>query len=312
MRRANRSIREYLEYYVLVLLARTPHWNSTQRPWTKGLLMAAIKKESAGNRSYRRTGDLSVQRSDMDAVLRTLAAKGSIKAAPGRGKWAITAKGKRVRAEIEQISKCPPGGKERAAQALLALANCRRNATRVLDVGTGEGFLAFKLAERGCDVLGIDSGSFNYSKESIQKATEKARGNGKTVLFRKADVRRLRGLDGAFDLVTSSQAVHCMKDQNACLRAIYRLLKPGGRFFCLDFSVGVKAFLAHGFHTFLAPSVEEWQALLAGLHFQDTRIQNFDDYLVVSAQRPITRASGPNNAFPGARRASTASKRRRA
>lgn len=286
MIRSGPSIRAFLEYYVLVLLTRARHWSSTRPAVTKRLLIEAIKTESAGNRAYRRSGVLSVTNRDMTSALSALAAKGLIAPVSPGAKWRVTRAGERARAEAERENKCPPNGKQRAALKLLALLNCRSNAGRVLDVGTGDGFLAFKMAERGCKVLGIDSGSFDYSKDSIQRATENARAASRQVVFRKADVTRLRALNGSFDFVTASQAVHCMKDQPACLNALCGLLKPGGSFLCLDFSVGLKAFLAHGFHSFLALSAEEWGSCLPARGFEDVKIWDIDDYLVVAARKP--------------------------
>jgi len=160
-----------------------------------------------------------------------------------------------------------------------------RSDDRVLDVGTGEGFLAFKLAEQGFSVLGIDSGAHDYSKDSIEKAKERARTRGGRAEFQKADVTQLTELQSTFDYVVSSQAVHCMNDQWACLRAIHRLLKPGGRFLCVDFAVGLKGFLAHGFHDFLAISREEWEELLRQCGFQGVQIYEIDDYMVVEARK---------------------------
>ena len=156
---------------------------------------------------------------------------------------------------------------------------------RILDVGTGEGFLAFRLAKCGFRVLGIDSGSFDYSKDSIQEAQQQAASQGGNVEFRQADIRKLAELDSSFDYVLSSQAVHCMENQRECLQAIHRLLKPGGRFLCIDFLVGLRGFLGHGFHCFLAISREEWVGLLLEHGFGNVRMYELDDYLLVESEK---------------------------
>jgi ubiquinone/menaquinone biosynthesis C-methylase UbiE len=177
------------------------------------------------------------------------------------------------------------GGKERAAQKLIELLGPVPSDTYVLDVGTGQGFLALRLAERGFRVLGIDSGCFDYSKDSIQKAREQARGQGGDVEFRQADIRRLDEPDESFDCIVSSQAVHCMEDQVECLKAVHRFLKPGGRLLCIDFLVGLQGFLQHGFHCFLALSREEWVELLVEHGFSDIRMYEMGDHLLIECTK---------------------------
>ena len=156
----------------------------------------------------------------------------------------------------------------------------------MLDVGTGEGFLARKLARRGFRVLGIDSGAFDYSKGSIQKARQGVGSDNGRLEFRRADVTELPRPRPGFDYVVSSQAVHCMKDPPKCLEAIYHLLKPGGRFLVLDFLVGREGFFAHGFHCFLAISREEWAELLPAIGFDDIHMYKVKSYLVLDARKP--------------------------
>ena len=104
--------------------------------------------------------------------------------------------------------------------------------------------------------------------------------------FRQADICRLREPDECFDCIVSSQAVHCMDDQAQCLQAVHRLLKPGGRFMCSDFLVGLPSFLRHGFHCFLALSREEWVALLIEQGFANICMYELGDHLLLDCERP--------------------------
>lgn len=278
--RSGPSIRKFLQYYLLVLLAC--------RSQTKRELIQAIKEKSANNRRYRSRGVLWVAASEMDKALKALKEDGLVKAGVRSNKWSITRAGRQARWRYERESEQHSEGKEKAARKLLSLLKPTDKNKHILDVGTGQGFLAFKMAARGFQVLGIDSCTFDYSKDSIQKAREQIRSTKGKVEFRKGDVARLRGLDRRFDYVTASQAVHCMKNQRKSLQAIYRLLKPGGRFLCLDFSVGLKGFLKHGFHDFLAISREEWEELLPEYGFQDVEIYHISDFLVVTVRKPLS------------------------
>jgi ubiquinone/menaquinone biosynthesis C-methylase UbiE len=133
--------------------------------------------------------------------------------------------------------------------------------------------------------VGIDSGSFDYSKDSIEQAREEARRQGGDVEFRQVDIRRCVEPDERFDYIVSSQAVHCMQDHPECLRAIHRLLKPGGKFLCIDFLVGLEGFLKHGFHCFLAMSREEWVEVLVECGFSNIRMNELGDYLLLECQK---------------------------
>jgi SAM-dependent methyltransferase len=89
---------------------------------------------------------------------------------------------------------------------------------RILDVGCGEGSLTRKIIERGSTVLGVDN-----SPEMIAAA----RANGVDALLLPAeDMQFFAEFDAAFSNATLHWVLH--KEQAA--RAIFRALKPGGRF----------------------------------------------------------------------------------
>jgi len=278
--RTGPSIRQFLRYYLLVLLS--------EKARTRRQMVEEIRERSDGNRSYRPNGVLWPAAAEMDAVLAGLADDGLV-TAPRRGvRWRISPAGERALAAYEDREKAGDG-KERAAATVLELLGPASAHVRVLDVGTGQGFLALKVAERGFSVTGIDSGCFDYSKDSIEKAREQARQVGGDIEFRQSDVRELDEPDGSFDFIVSSQAVHCMAEQWACVRAVHRLLKPGGRFLCIDYLVGVAGFQRHGFHCFLALTREEWVEMLLDQGFINVRMHDADDFLVIEAQKAPTR-----------------------
>jgi len=275
------SIREFLEYYVLVLLG-------TKRR-TMRELVEEIKARSAENRPIRSSGVLHLGIKQMESALYRLADQGWVRVRLPGGQWGITGAGRRARREMEQKSPDVSDSKQAATWKLIARLEHVPRGSYVLDVGTGEGFLARKLARRGFRVLGIDSGAFDYSKDSIEKARRGVGSDNGRLEFRRADVTELPRPRRGFDYLVSSQAVHCMKDQPKCLEAIYHLLKPGGRFLALDFLVGREGFFAHGFHCFLAISREEWAELLPAIGFDDIHMYKVKNYLVVDARRPRSR-----------------------
>lgn len=89
---------------------------------------------------------------------------------------------------------------------------------RILDVGCGDGTLTKKIIERGATVLGVDN-----SPEMIAAA----RANGVDALQLAAeDMQFFAEFDAAFSNATLHWVLH--KEQAA--RAVFRALKPGGRF----------------------------------------------------------------------------------
>jgi ubiquinone/menaquinone biosynthesis C-methylase UbiE len=275
--RTGPTIRQFLEYYLLVLLS--------EKSRSKRQMVEEIRQRSAGNRSYRSNGVLWPASAEMDTVLARLAANGLVKP-PGRGaRWRITVDGEKALAAYGD-GKEDTDGKNRAADRLIERIEPVFPNTRVLDVGTGQGFLALKLAERGFSVVGIDSGCFDYSRDSLQKAREQSGEHGRAVEFQQADVREFDAPDESFDYVVSSQAVHCMSDQRGCVEAAHRLLKPGGRLLCIDYLVSVLGFQRHGFHCFLALTREEWVEMLLERRFVNIRMHEMDDFILIEAQKP--------------------------
>jgi len=89
---------------------------------------------------------------------------------------------------------------------------------RILDVGCGEGTLTMKIVDRGASVLGMDN-----SPEMIAAA----RASGiDAVLMDAADM----SFSAEFDAAFSNATLHWVLEKEQAARAIYRALKPGGRF----------------------------------------------------------------------------------
>lgn len=93
-----------------------------------------------------------------------------------------------------------------------------RPGEHILDVGCGDGALTRKIVERGATVVGIDN-----SADMIDAA--KAAGLDAHLL----DASKMR-FEAEFDAAFSNAAIHWMLDREAVAAAIFRALKPGGRF----------------------------------------------------------------------------------
>ena len=89
---------------------------------------------------------------------------------------------------------------------------------RILDLGCGDGALTRKLADLGCEVVAIDS-----SAPQIEAARK---------LGLDAHVMSAEALpfQEEFDAVFSNAVLHWIKRADLMIAAVYRSLKPGGRF----------------------------------------------------------------------------------
>lgn len=89
----------------------------------------------------------------------------------------------------------------------------------ILDLGCGDGQLTQRIAATGAHVLGVDA-----SQEMVVEARERG------IEAEQANAESLPFHDATFDAVFSNAALHWVRDQDAMLAQVHRVLKPGGRF----------------------------------------------------------------------------------
>jgi len=89
---------------------------------------------------------------------------------------------------------------------------------RILDLGCGDGVLTKKLAELGCDVVGVDS-SPQFLAAARKLGLQVVEANAAEMDF-----------DPEFDAVFSNAALHWIKDADAVIRRVARALRSRGRF----------------------------------------------------------------------------------
>ncbi|WP_440995719.1 class I SAM-dependent methyltransferase [Arhodomonas sp. SL1] len=95
---------------------------------------------------------------------------------------------------------------------------------RILDVATGTGWTARRLAERGFDVTGVD-----FAPDMLSAARETASARGLDIDLMTGDAEDLPFDDGAFDAVISTFGVMFVQRPEDAAAELARVCRPGGR-----------------------------------------------------------------------------------
>ena len=110
-----------------------------------------------------------------------------------------------------------------------------RPGQRVLDVATGTGMVAFALAARGCEVVGLDQ-----SEQMLAAARAKLDARPELrdrVRFVVGEAERLPFGDAEFDALTFTYLLRYVDDRPATMAELARVVKPGGRIGMVEFGV---------------------------------------------------------------------------
>ena len=93
----------------------------------------------------------------------------------------------------------------------------------ILDVGTGTGFFAILLAEKGHRVEGID-----LTPAMLEEARTLAKQRNLNITFREMDAQNLDYPNDSFDVVISRNLTWTLPDPESAYAEWFRVLKPGG------------------------------------------------------------------------------------
>jgi SAM-dependent methyltransferase len=108
-----------------------------------------------------------------------------------------------------------------------------RSETKILEVGCGTGSNLWFAALEGFGVAGLDG-----SAAAIEMAQQRFEEDGLVGDLRVGDFTKLPFADGEFDLVIDRGALTCAgsTSQKMAIEEIYRVLRPGGKFFYNPYS----------------------------------------------------------------------------
>ena len=110
-----------------------------------------------------------------------------------------------------------------------------RAGEQILDMAGGTGDIAFRMARHGSQVTVSDINP-QMLEVGMQRA-EARRIDG--LVWSEQNAERLTFSDRSFDAYTIAFGIRNVTDVPAALREAHRVLKRGGRFFCLEFSTTV-------------------------------------------------------------------------
>ena len=126
-------------------------------------------------------------------------------------------------------------GIDRSWRRELVRAAALTPSSRVLDLASGTGDVAFALANLGrpCEVVATD-----FVPEMLAVAEKKAAENPPAVpvSFSVADAQELPFEDGSFDVVTVAFGVRNFPERERNFAEVLRVLSPSGRYIILEFS----------------------------------------------------------------------------
>jgi len=133
----------------------------------------------------------------------------------------------------EEFDQCPGHGihseREKKAWQAILIKTVGRKQLKILDVGSGTGFIALLLAEYGHSVTGVD-----VAEEMLAHAREKADRQKLNVTFQYGDADELPFEDNVFDAVINRHVFWTMPDPEKAAAEWVRVLKPGGKLVIID------------------------------------------------------------------------------
>lgn len=107
-----------------------------------------------------------------------------------------------------------------------------RRGEAILDMAGGTGDIAFRMAERGARITVSD-----INPDMLAVGMERAKSRSiQGLIWQVENAEKLSFTDGSFDAYTIAFGIRNVTDIPAALRESYRVLKRGGRFYCLEFS----------------------------------------------------------------------------
>ncbi len=162
---------------------------------------------------------------------------------------------------------------------------------RILDAGCGVGGMAIWLAQE----FGVQAVGLTNCEPHVALAAEQAeqRGVGHLVEFHYGDFMDMSFPDDSFDAVLNHETYCYAPDKAAYLRGVDRVLKPGGRWQCLDGFLSEKTFSEseEAIHTAMqrgwrTEPLQRWRDVIAAL--EKSGFDNIEEFDLEAEVAPAT------------------------
>ena len=127
-----------------------------------------------------------------------------------------------------------------------------RGGERFLDVAGGTGDIAFRIVRKQGERPDVTVCDINPAMLQVGRDRAADRGLLKGLVWSTGDAEKLPFPDASFDGYTIAFGLRNVTDIDAALREAYRVLKPGGRYLCLEFSKVTSKPLAKLYETYSA------------------------------------------------------------
>jgi len=123
------------------------------------------------------------------------------------------------------------GGLHRLWKGRLVARVKPRPGERILDMAGGTGDVALRLARRGAEVTVAD-----INTDMLAVGMERAKAQQLDLVWAQENAESLTFADRSFDAYVIAFGIRNVTDIPAALLEAHRVLRHGGRFFCLEFS----------------------------------------------------------------------------
>ena len=138
----------------------------------------------------------------------------------------------RVASRYDLMNDVMSGGLHRHWKDMFVRRVAPRKGDHILDMAGGTGDVAFRLARRGAIVTVAD-----INQEMLDVGRERARKQGiERLVWAQENAEELGFTDRSFDAYTIAFGIRNVTRVERALEEAHRVLKVGGRFFCLEFS----------------------------------------------------------------------------
>lgn len=155
-----------------------------------------------------------------------------------------------VAAKYDLMNDLMSGGIHRVWKRFTIEASAVRRGHKVLDIAGGTGDLSYQFARRVGPEGQVILADINASMLNVGRDRLIDRGVAGNIQFAQADAQYLPFPDNTFDCITIAFGLRNVTDKDLALRAMLRVLKPGGRLLVLEFSKPQHALLEKVYDTY--------------------------------------------------------------